>query len=400
MTYFPLTPDQRRWQERAQAIASEVLAPRAAEADQKVIFPHEQLQALRDAGFFGIRADRELGGQGEGLLTTCLVVETLAKACPSTALIYKMHVESSEIVSRVPTEAQKDVFARRVATGEWLSTVAGSETGHQGGAWAGAPKAAVKPVDGGFEIKDVQKAFVTAAGIADTYLFMATLREEGKPPAPLMFQIARDDLEWTIDGPWDGLGMRANGSSPMTFNGFLPSERRLNPENKPVDFYSVAVGTYAATYLGIAAGCYELLEQHVREGTLADGRRMPEVETIANRVVRAKVEIERSRALLYAATCAWDEGRVKGPQAMFEAKVAADETAAFVTGEAMTLGGGTAYARRLPFERYFRDARAGMVMGVAHDIAVLNIARAIYPKPKEEKAAPKKRATKRSSGAS
>ena len=110
---------------------------------------------------------------------------------------------------------------------------------------------------------------------------------------------------------------------------------------------------------------------------------MPDVETIASRVVRAKVEVERSRALLYAACAAWDEGRVKGPQALFEAKVAADETATFVTGEAMTLGGGTAFAKHLPFERYLRDARAGMVMGIAHDIAVLNIARSIYPPPKK-----------------
>jgi alkylation response protein AidB-like acyl-CoA dehydrogenase len=339
---------------------------------------------LREEGFFGIRAEREYGGQGQGLLTTCLVTETLAKACPSTALIYKMHVESSEIVSRVPTPEQAQTVAPKVASGEWLSTVAGAEAGHQGGSLASETlKSAVRPVEGGFMVENVKKAFVTAAGIADTYLFMATLREEGKPPAPTMFQIQKDDLEWRIDEPWDGLGMRANGSSPMTFNGFLPEARRLNPENKRVDFFSVAVGTYAATYLGIAGGCYDLLEKYVGETTLADGRRMPDVETIANRVAKAKVEVERSRALLYAAASAWDDGRTKGPQALFEAKVAADELATFVTGEAMTLGGGTAFAKRLPFERYFRDARAGMVMGIAHDIAVLNIARSIFPKPKE-----------------
>jgi alkylation response protein AidB-like acyl-CoA dehydrogenase len=385
MTYFPLSNEQLEWQERAAAVAKDVLAPLAAEADRKAAFPHEQLRALREGGFFGLRASPEHGGQGQGLLTTCVVTETLAKACPSTALIYKMHIESSDIVSRVPTPDQHE-FARKVASGEWLSTVAGSEAGHQGGAWAGAPKATVRPVEGGFAIEGVKKAFVTAAGIADTYLFMATLREEGKPPAPTMFQIRGDDLAWTIDEPWDGLGMRANGSSPMTFNGFLPDARRLNPENKPVDFFSIAVGTYAATYLGIAAGCYELMEKYVGETTLADGRRMPDVETIANRVVRAKVELERSRALLYSAASAWDAGRVRGPQALFEAKVASDELATFVTGEAMTLGGGTAYAKRLPFERYFRDARAGMVMGIAHDIAALNIARSIFPKPKEEPA--------------
>ena len=383
MTYFPLTTEQLEWQRRAQEIATDVLAPRSAEADRTATFPAAQLQVLRDQGFFGLRASRAHGGSEQGLLTTCVVTETLARACPSTALIYKMHIESTEIVARVPTDEQAREITPKVASGEWLSTVAGSEGGHQGGAWAGAPKSAVRPVEGGFAIEGVKKAFVTAAGIADTYLFMATLREEGKPPAALMFQILSDDLQWTIDEPWDGLGMRANGSSPMTFNGFLPASRRLNPDNKPVDFFSVAVGTYAATYLGIAAGCYELMEKYVGETTLADGRRMPEVETIAIRVAKAKVELERSRALLYAAASAWDDGRTKGPQALFEAKVAADELATFVTGEAMTLGGGAAYAKRLPFERYFRDARAGMVMGIAHDIAVLNVARSIFPKPKD-----------------
>jgi alkylation response protein AidB-like acyl-CoA dehydrogenase len=294
-----------------------------------------------------------------------------------------MHLESAEMVSRVPTAEQARVISPKVASGEWLSTVAGSEAGHQGGAWAGAPKAAVTAVEGGFQIENVKKAFVTAAGIADTYLFMATLREEGKPPMPTMFQILKDDLDWTIDEPWDGLGMRANGSSPMTFNGFLSNERRLNPENKPFDFFTIAVGTYAATYLGIAHGCFDLLEKYIAEQTLADGRRMPDVETIANRVVRCKVELERSRALLYSVASASDEGRIRGPQAFFEAKVAADELATLITGEAMTLGGGTAFAKKLPFERYFRDARAGMVMGIAHDIAVQNIARSMFPKPKQ-----------------
>lgn len=383
MTYFPLTDTQLQWQERARSIAQDVLAPRAADADRNAAFPVEQLAALRKGDFFGLRAGKEYGGQGEGLLTAAVVIEEFAKADPSTALIYKMHLESTEIVAKAPTAEQAATITPKIASGEWLSTVAGSEAGHQGGAWAGAPKAAVRAVDGGFAIENVQKSFVTAAGIADTYLFMATLREEGKPPAPLMFQILKDDLQWTIDEPWDGLGMRANGSSPMTFNGFLREARRLNPDNKPVDFFGIAVGTYAATYLGIAAGCYDLLEKYIGENTLADGRRMPDVETIANRVANCKIELERSRALLYAAAAAWDAGRLKGPQALFEAKVAADTVATFVTSEAMTLGGGTAFAKRLPFERYFRDARAGMVMGIAHDIAVLNIARSIFPKPKE-----------------
>ncbi len=50
----------------------------------------------------------------------------------------------------------------------------------------------------------------------------------------------------------------------------------------------------------------------------------------------------------------------------------------------MTLGGGAAFAKQLPFERYFRDARAGMVMGVAHDVAVGNIGTMLFPPPRDK----------------
>ena len=385
MTYFPLSPDQRRWLETAETVAAEVLAPRAADTDRDGKFPTEQLAAVREAGLMGLRADRDHGGAGEGLLTTCLVTEALAKACPSTALIYKMHLESIEVVCRVPTAVQEREFVPKLASGEWLSTVAGSEAGHKGGAWADAPKASVASVDGGYDVSNIAKSFVTGAGLADAYFFMCSLEQEGGRPRQLMFQIRSDDLSWTIDEPWDGLGMRGNGSSPMTFNGRIPEDRLLNPENKPVDFFPVVLGTYAATYLGIAAGCFDRLHAHIAGSTLADGRRMGDVETIRGRVARCKVEIERSRALLHAACAAFDDRRHGGPQPFTEAKVACDELATFVTAEAMTLGGGAAFARRLPFERYFRDARAGMVMGLAHDIAVQNIGRMLFPKPREPK---------------
>lgn len=382
MIYFPVSDEQQRWLSIARTVAADVLEPRAAETDRTGEFPAEQLAAVREAGLMGLRADPQHGGVGESLLTACLVTEALAGACPSTGLIYKMHLESIEVISRVPTAEQADEFVPRLAAGEWLSTVAGSEAGHKGGAWTDAAKATIDRVEGGYSVSGVAKSFVTAAGLADVYFFMCSVEQDGGRPRQLMFQIRSDDLDWTIDAPWDGLGMRGNQSSPMTFSGFLPDSRQLNPDRAPVDFFPVVLGTYAATYLGIAAGCFEALHAHIAGSELADGRRMGDVETIRGRVARCKVEIERSRALLYAACAAYDAGRHGGPQPFFEAKVACDELAAFVTSEAMTLGGGAAFAKMLPFERYFRDARAGMVMGIAHDIAMQSIGRSLFPKPK------------------
>ncbi len=105
----------------------------AATESADAAFPGEQLAALRSEGLMGLRGDREQGGAEEGLLTTCLVVEALAAACPSTALIYKMHLESIELVCRVPTPERARTLCPRLVSGEWLSTVAGSGPSHGAG---------------------------------------------------------------------------------------------------------------------------------------------------------------------------------------------------------------------------------------------------------------------------
>ena len=128
MSYFPLTPEQARWKAAASEIAERELAPRAAATDEQGRYPSEQLDALRKAGFWGLRASKEHGGAGTDLVSTALVVEELAKKCPSTAMCYKMHLEASEVICRMPTPDQVERFVKPLARGEVFTTVAGSES--------------------------------------------------------------------------------------------------------------------------------------------------------------------------------------------------------------------------------------------------------------------------------
>ena len=57
MNYFPLTKEQQDWQERA------------AETDRTGQYPKECLDALKQAGLFGLRVSKEHGGLGERMLT-------------------------------------------------------------------------------------------------------------------------------------------------------------------------------------------------------------------------------------------------------------------------------------------------------------------------------------------
>jgi len=93
------------------------------------------------------------------------------------------------------------------------------------------------------------------------------------------------------------------------------------------------------------------------------------------------VQIEAAQTMLHAAAAAFDRGELRSPLPIFQAKVLCSETAVQVTQELMTMFGGTAFAARLPFERYFRDARAGMIMALPNDATYQNIAALLFPPP-------------------
>ena len=136
--------------------------------------------------------------------------------------------------------------------------------------------------------------------------------------------------------------------------------------------------TYAAAYLGTASGAFEVAR---REGNrrFASGSRRLDNPINQRRMAELSTRIESAQTLLHAAAAAFDEERLTSPLPIFQAKVFCSETAVEVTQELMTIFGRTAFAGRLPFERYFRDARASLIMALPNDATYQNIAGLLFP---------------------
>ena len=384
MNYFPLTKQQQEWQERAREIAARELAPRAEETDQKDQYPQESLDALKREGLWGLRVFKEHGGLGEDMLTTGLIVEELSKKCASTAMCYKMHLEAAEIICRIPTPYQVEHFVKPMAQGEVFTTIAGGETQGDGDNWSPTNAASsVERVPGGFQIDGVRKSYVTSAGKATHYQFRCRIGEETPQSSTSLLFVERDKIDWEIVEPWNGLGMRGNNSAPVKFTGFVPEENRLGAEgtvqadtgafNRPV-----VTLTYAAAYLGIASGAYELACQEISRRYPSGSRRLDRPVN-QRRIAEMGTQIEAARALLHAACSVFDQGRASSQLVYSQAKVACSEAGVRVTQDCMSIFGGTAFASRLPFERYFRDARAGLVMGMANDMAYEGMIPFMFP---------------------
>jgi alkylation response protein AidB-like acyl-CoA dehydrogenase len=241
-----------------------------------------------------------------------------------------------------------------------------------------------KRVDGGFQLENMRKSYVTSAGHATHYSMLCRL--EGRPTKgmPDFLVVERDKVDWKVLGEWNGLGMRGNSSSPMLFNGVVPEGNRLGigHEDEPVIakyLMPLLILTYGAAYLGIASGAYELA---IQEGSkrFQSGARRLDNPINQRRLAEMSAQIEAARALLHTAASVADGGRATSPLPFVQAKVLCSEAAVRVTQDLMTMFGGTAFVARLPFERYLRDARAGLVMGMANDQAYELIASLLIPK--------------------
>lgn len=77
--------------ERAEAIAERVLFPAALRTDRAELLPVANLDAIADAGLYGLFGPEELGGVAADLSTAGAAVERIASGCLTTALVWLQH---------------------------------------------------------------------------------------------------------------------------------------------------------------------------------------------------------------------------------------------------------------------------------------------------------------------
>lgn len=75
----------------ATTIAREVLFPAALTTDRAELLPRGNLDALADAGLYGMFGPAELGGYAADLDTAGAIVEEIASGCLTTALVWMQH---------------------------------------------------------------------------------------------------------------------------------------------------------------------------------------------------------------------------------------------------------------------------------------------------------------------
>ncbi len=347
-------------------IAVEVIRPAAAEIDQTGAFPRAAMDALSEGGLLGLISSQEVGGRGQGLRAAALTIERVAQECASTAMVLCMHYAGTAVIeAHGPLEVRKAIAAE-----EHITTLAFSERGSRSHFWA--PVSSATGHNGTVNL-DAAKSWVTSAGQADSYVWSSRpLEAEG---ASTLWLVPADAVGLSIAGPFDGLGLRGNASSPITAKKVaVERSAMLGPDGSGFDIMMSIVLPYfqimnAAFSIGTMQAATRKAAQHVSGAKLEHlASSLSDLPTIRAYIARMRIKTDMVHTLLLDALDAVESGREDTMLRVLEVKAAAGETSTEVTDLAMRVCGGAAFRKDVGVERNFRDARAATVMAPTTDV--------------------------------
>jgi alkylation response protein AidB-like acyl-CoA dehydrogenase len=360
---------------KAREIANRVLAPSAGQNDKAGRFSTEAVASLGESGLLGLMLPADFGGLGLGPRTFAAVIATLAEADASVAMVYLMHVLGTAAISAARpgvTQAVKLVL-QEISAGRHLSTLAFSEAGSRSHFWA--PISRAHRNGNGVRIS-AKKSWVTSAGHAQSYVVSALAPEGAGPTDSTLYLLPAQTRGLSVAGPWDGLGLRANASAPVTLDDCeVSADLQLTDDgagfpamlNVVLPLFNlgaaaVALGLCRAVVAGTASHLKSARFEHLGQSL---GESLP---TLRAQLATMQIDTDGLAARIGDLVDHLEKPRETTMLRVLESKAAAGDIAISVTSAAMRVCGGAAFSKHLNIERLFRDAHAGAVMAPTGDV--------------------------------
>lgn len=372
---LPLDEETLMVQETARLFAEKEVLPVAAELDRTHQFPADLVSRMGALGFMGALIPADYGGSELSQVAYALVVEELAAACASTAIIMSAH--NSLCVAPIVAfgnEEQKQSYLPGLASGEHLGCFALSEPG-SGSDAAGLICQAKK--DGDDYIINGTKNWITNGPEADVCVLFATEETKSGHKGVTAFVHSMNLTGVSRGKKEEKLGICASPTCSITYDNV-----RLTEENvllKSRDGFKVAMQTLNGGRIGVAAQAVGIARAALRDALSYSqerktfGKAICEHQSIQNYLADMVTRIDAARYLVLGAASKKDRGESYIREAAM-AKLFASETAMEAGVKGVQIHGGYGYVREYPAERHMRDAKITEIYEGTSEIQRLVIA--------------------------
>jgi alkylation response protein AidB-like acyl-CoA dehydrogenase len=357
LDYF-LTEEQTTIRDLARRVAEERVLPVRAELDEKEEFPWDIIRDIAAADLFRVFVPEEYEGLGGGCFELCLVVEELSRVCSGVAVSYAASALGCMTLMEYGTEEQQKKYLPDIASGKKLAAFAITEP--TAGSDAGNIKTTADKVEGGYLLNGT-KQFITNGGEAEIYTVVAlTDKTKGARGASAIL-VEKDTPGFTFGKKEKKLGIRASATRELVFkNCLVPAENLIGREGlgfiQAMRLFDKSRPGIGAQAVGLAQGALEAAVDYAEQRVQFD-QLIITMPVIQNMLADMAINVEASRALVYAAARYVDSGARSVTEVSAASKVFASDTAMKVATDAVQICGGSGYMRDYPVEKMMRDAK-------------------------------------------
>jgi alkylation response protein AidB-like acyl-CoA dehydrogenase len=373
-----LTSEQQAIRQAAREFAAAEIRPHVMEWDEKQQFPRDVFRKLGELGFLGTIFPEKYGGAGLSYMDYIGVIEEIAAVDGSVGLSLAAHTSlGSNHIYQFGTEAQRQKYIPKLATGEWLAAwgLTEAEAGSDSG---GMRSTAVR--DGGSWVLNGSKNFTTNSSVGNVAVLMAVTDRGAGRHGISAFIVELDNPGVRVGKKENKLGMRASDTCTLVLEDCrVPAENLLGSEGTGfVDSMKILDGgriSIAALAVGMARGAWEAALKYAKERRQF-GRPIADFEAIQFYLAEMATEIDAARLLTERAAQARDRGD-ETTRMSAQAKLYSSEIAVRVADRAVQIHGGYGYIKDFPVEKFYRDVKLCTIGEGTSEIQKLVIAKSL-----------------------
>ena len=355
----------------------------ALELDQKEEYPLDLYKKAAQLGFTTMFFPEEYGGQGCGLLETCIVIEELCRADSSFGVAISSGNFGSEFIIEHGTKEQKDKYLPPICKGDYLSAAAFTEPNVSGSDITRMETTATKYGDEWWI--NGQKTFITNATTADFIIVLTQTDVKTRPTyrGETLFVVEKETPGLEATKLHNKMGIRASVTGELNFNQVKVTDwNRVGELNRgfyySMEFFDKTRVGVAAQAVGMAQGAWEIAFKYAKQRE-AFGQPILQHEAIGITLSEMATKIEAARLLTYKAAWLVDAGKMD-PMATAMAKYYASKVAMEVTNAAIQTLGGYGYFGEYRVEKYHRDAKITEIYEGTSEIQKLQVLKYLLSK--------------------
>ena len=334
------------------------VAPYVHALEKDDIYPEEIVARMKELGLFGAIIPEQYGGLGLRPSLYAKVIERISAVWMSISGIINSHLIMSHIVARTGTEAQKEAFLPRFATGELRGGLALTEPD------CGTDLQAIRMTakwDGDDYVVNGTKTWISNGIHGQCFALLVKTDPAAEPRhAGMSMFLAEKGEGFEVSRKLEKLGYKGIDSAELIFRDYrIPADRLIGGvegRGMKCAIAGLELGrvNVAARGVGIAQAALDEAVRYAQQRKTF-GKPICEHQAIQLKLADMATRTEAARLLTEKAADALDRGDRSDYEAGM-AKLFATEAAVENSLEAMRIHGGYGYSKEFIVERLYRDA--------------------------------------------